>query len=246
MRTLLELHHVAKAFKSEHHRHRFALQAIDLTVHAGEFLVMVGPSGCGKSTLLRIMSHLEDTFTGTRTYMEPVPPTEMSFVFQHFALLPWLTVYQNVAINLLATEPSADKLEQRSMKELERFGIQNVAHHYPRDLSGGMQQRVGLARALVKQPKVLFLDEPFSELDSFTAQELRHTLLTMWQEQRPTIIMVTHIAAEAVELAERIAVFTPAPGTIEHIVTNPLPRPRNRRSPEFFALEDKLMNLIKP
>lgn len=246
MTTLLQVHHLAKAFPAGRRRQHFALQNVNLTVHAGEFLVIVGPSGSGKSTLLRIMSHLEDRFTGNLTYARSLKPTDMSFVFQHFALLPWLTVYQNVEIALLSHPWPPQKKQQRIGHELQRLGLSHVAHHYPRDLSGGMQQRVGLARALVNEPQVIFLDEPFSELDSFTADELRRALLAMWQERHPTIIMVTHIAAEAVELADRIAVFTPAPGTVEHIVADPLPRPRNRRSTDFFALEDKLMNLIKP
>ena len=124
---------------------------------------------------------------------------------------------------------------------MDKFG-----HVYPRDLSGGMKQRVGIARALATNPKVIFLDEPFSELDSFTAEELRKVLLGIWEERKMTVVMVSHIVEEALELADRIAVFTPRPSKIEKILVNHLPRPRHKRSEEFFRLEDELYKVIKP
>ena len=178
---------------------------------------------------------------------------DFSFVFQQFALLPWLTVSENISIGLVARNVSARHVKERVNKELKRFGLENFGDEYPRELSGGMRQRVGIARALATDPKVIFMDEPFSELDSFTAEELRKELLRIWQnpewiggEARPTIVMVTHIVEEAIELADRIAVLTPRPAKIERIVKNGLPRPRELRSQAFYALEDELYRLIRP
>ncbi len=177
--------------------------------------------------------------------------TEMSFrnvgfVFQQFALLPWLSVFQNIELPLLARHTPPEERKKRVEAELKRFHLEKFAHTRPRELSGGMRQRVGIARALITEPKIVFMDEPFSELDSFTAEELRAELLEIWSERKVTIVMVTHIVEEALELADRVAVITPRPGTIEKIVINDLPRPRNKRSESFYRLADELYKLIKP
>lgn len=245
MSVLFRLHEVSKFFR-DHSQRTHVLQHVTLDVHEREFLVIVGPSGSGKSTLLRVMSRLETDFSGRLAYLKDISRSEVSFVFQHFALLPWLTVYQNVEVNLLARGGSRPENHRRVLQTLKQFDLQQCAQFFPKDLSGGMQQRVGLARALINDPKVIFMDEPFSELDSFTADELRAALLATWRERNLTIVLVTHIVQEAVELADRIAIFTPRPGSIEHVLKNDLPRPRNRRSAEFFALEDRVVNLIRP
>jgi NitT/TauT family transport system ATP-binding protein len=245
MSALIKLSHISKVF-TEGNETTVALDDISLTVNAGELLILVGPSGCGKSTILRIMSGLEKNFEGTLTYAKGVTKSDFGFVFQQFALLPWLTVKQNVELGLIARNIPEPARIRRVMRELKRLGLDKFADHYPRELSGGMKQRVGIARAFATDPKVIFMDEAFSELDSFTAEELRDDLLTMWHERKPTIILVTHLVSEAIKLADRIAVLTPRPGRIEKILKNDLPRPRAKRSPEFFALEDKVMNIIKP
>ena len=246
MATALILKNVSKSFGEHPGPVLSVLRDIDLEIQLGEFFVFVGPSGSGKSTLLRIMSGLEKLYSGRVALGQGLTPSDMSFVFQQFALLPWLTVSQNITLGLVARNAPMHLQHDRLTRELTRFHLEKFAHAYPHALSGGMRQRVGFARALAVDPKVVFMDEAFSELDSFTAEELRAEVLDIWRERQPTIIMVTHIIAEAIELADRIAVITARPGTIEKIVTNDLPRPRHKRSEGFFRLEDELRVLIKP
>ena len=257
MNPLITLKNVSKHFSEDGKQGIAVLTDINLEIFPGEIFVFVGPSGSGKSTLLRIMSGLERQYNGSVIIHEGHNNRDFSFVFQQFALLPWLTVGENISLGLVARKISAHRIKERVAKELKRFGLERFGNSYPRDLSGGMRQRVGIARALATDPKVIFMDEPFSELDSFTAKELRKELLRIWEnpewgeekkhtQERPTIVMVTHIVEEALELADRIAVLTERPGKIEKIVKNTLPRPRALRSQEFFAFEDELYRLIKP
>jgi len=246
MSAALSLKHVNKSFGDKPSEQLIVLQNINLEIVAGEIFVIVGPSGSGKSTLLRIMSGLAKQDAGEVTLGPGLQTADFSFVFQQFALLPWLTVYQNVELGLLVQRLPEAKRQEIVYRELKQFGLEKFSQARLRELSGGMRQRVGLARALVVEPKIIFMDEPFSELDSFTAEELRQELLAVWSARRPTIILVTHLIEEALALADRVAVLTPRPGKIEKIVVNHLPRPRNPRSPEFFELEDKLCQLIKP
>ena len=242
---ILSLSSVTKTFGGSEASGMLALDHIQLDIRQGEFFVFVGPSGCGKSTLLRIMSGLDKPSRGSVVLREGMSPDDMSFVFQNFALLPWMTVKESIAMGLVGRGVPAAKQEKIIKNELKIFGLEKFAHSHPRNLSGGMRQRVGIARAFATSPSILFMDEPFSELDSFTADELRKELLSIWKERKTTIIMVTHIVEEALELADRIAVMSPRPGTIEKIFDNKLPRPRNKRSKEFFAMEDKLYEQIK-
>ena len=223
-----------------------ALHDITLEVQEGEIFVLIGPSGCGKSTILRIMSGLERASEGSAVLGLGITKSDIAFVFQQFAILPWLTVFQNVSMNLLSRRLAKHEIHKCVMQELERRGLKEFANSYPHELSGGMRQRVGIARALVGEPKILFLDEPFSELDSFTAEELRQELLGIWQERKLTIILVSHNIPEAVQLGDRIAVFTPRPGELEKIFVNNLPRPRIKRSEGFYKLEDEITEIIKP
>ena len=257
MVPLITLTNVSKHFAEDGTQGMAALEDINLEIFPGEIFILVGPSGSGKSTLLRIMSGLEKVYDGTVIVHEGHTVEDFSFVFQQFALLPWLTVAENISLGLVARKLSPHRIKERVNKELKRFGLERFGHSYPKDLSGGMRQRVGIARAIATDPKVIFMDEPFSELDSFTAEELRKELLRIWQnpewgaekthtQERPTIVMVTHIVEEALELADRVAVLTRRPGKIERIVKNTLERPRQLRSQEFFTLEDELYRLIKP
>ncbi len=245
MKKALVLNNISKGF-SVGPRSLPVLKDIDLEIDEGEFFVLVGPSGSGKSTLLRIMSGLENSFTGTRTYGATYTHDTMSFVFQQFALLPWLTVYQNIELGLLSRYSDKEARKEIVMRELKQFGLEKFRASHPRELSGGMRQRVGLARAMAIEPKIIFMDEPFSELDSFTAEELRKDLLSIWEQRKQTIIMVTHIVEEAVELADRIGVLTPRPARIEKIICNTLRRPRKMRSTEFYRLEDAVKDTIRP
>lgn len=241
----ISLTNVSMRFPEGKGRKLTVLEDINLEIALGEFFVMVGPSGSGKSTILRIMSGLESGYEGTVRFATDLKHSDCSFVFQQFALLPWLTVSENIGLGLVARGIPEHEQKTIVSQELSAFGLTHFAHAYPRELSGGMRQRVGIARALATRPKVIFMDEPFSELDSFTAEELRLELLEIWRERRPTIVMVTHIVPEALELADRIAVMTPRPGRIEAIVENVLPRPRPKRTEGFFKLEDQLLELIK-
>lgn len=241
---IIQLKKVSKSFGTSNKR-TLVLSNIDLQIKKGEFFVFVGPSGSGKSTLLRIMSGLEKSYKGELVLDDGALP-RMSFVFQQFALMPWLTIFENVEMALYSQNMSRDERKQRVSKELKTLGLQKYAQNHPRDLSGGMRQRVGIARAIVGEPEIMFMDEPFSELDSFTAQELRAELLGIWEKRRMTVVMVTHIVDEAVELADRIAVLTPRPGKIEKIYVNNMNRPRAKRTPEFFQLEDLVTKTIRP
>ncbi len=246
MEPALILKHVSKVFTDTPGEKLRVLEDITLEIGAGEFFVIAGPSGSGKSTLLRVMSGLERSYEGTVQLGNGYTAKDLSFVFQQFALLPWMSVFENVELPLIARKIPEDKRRHIVMKELEIFGLKAFAEAHPKTLSGGMRQRVGLARAFAIEPKIIFLDEPFSELDSFTAEELRQDLLAIWQERKLTIVMVTHLIEEAVELADRIAVFRPLPGRIEKIVTSHISRPRNKRSEEFYRLYDELYALVKP
>lgn len=230
--------------KKEGRRRVEALKNVNLTVHEGEFLILLGPSGCGKSTLLRIMAGLDTHTGGHLTFDTSYNPRKSSFVFQNFAILPWLTVAQNISLNLIGNKVPQKEKDERVKHILDVFELTRFKDRFPHELSGGMKQRVGLARAFVINPQTIFLDEPFSELDFFTAQNLRQILLTLWETQKTTVVMVSHYIEEAVLLADRIAVFSSRPGTIKTIITNELPRPRKARSAPFFAVEDTLLKYL--
>ncbi len=250
MIPLFTLKNVSKTFPhKEGKRGMHVLNDINLTVHEGEFLLLLGPSGCGKSTLLRIITGLETHTHGTIEFHKneglPLDINDVSFVFQNFGLMPWLTVEKNVELGLIGRNVPEAKRKEKVKNILEKFGLADFSQYRPRDLSGGMRQRVGLARAFVTEPKIIFLDEPFSELDFFTAAGLRQILLDMWNERKMTIVMVSHYIEEAVLLADRIAVFSDRPGTILEITKDELPRPRDHRSSEFFKLEDEVLSKFR-
>lgn len=243
----IKIEHCNLAFKLQFQKHKLqVLKDITLDVHQGEFLVLLGPSGSGKSTLLRVMSGLEKEYSGTVEMLEGVGFDDISFVFQQFALFPWLTVFENIALGLISRKESKTVIHKKVLTVAKTLGLSSFLQSYPRELSGGMKQRVGIARALVTDPKIIFMDEPFSGLDSFTAAELRKDLLRIWEEKGVTIVLVTHLVSEAIEMADRIAIVTPRPATIEKIISNTLIRPRQNRTDDFYALEDKITNLVKP
>ncbi len=245
MNTILKLENVSKTFHDEGRESKIILD-INLEIKEGEIFVFLGPSGSGKSTILRLMSGLDKDFGGKILWAGGEETKDASFVFQQFAILPWLTVYQNVELWLIARGIEKKERHLRVMKELEALKLTHAAFLHPHELSGGMKQRVGIARALVINPKVIFMDEAFSEVDSFTAAELRQDLLQIWQERKMTIIMVTHMLDEALELGSRIAVIGGKPAKIEKVLENNMLRPRDKRSEHFFKLEDELFKLIKP
>ncbi len=236
-----ELQHVTK-YVSEEAGQTHILQDINLIVHKGEFLCLMGPSGCGKSSLLRIMASVSQQSAG----LVLNKPQRIGFVFQNFGLMPWLTVFENIAYGLRMNDtPQADiiPIVRRLVRHLSLEGLEQ---QHPKELSGGQKQRVGIARALAVNPEILMLDEPFSALDAFTAEELRLDLLKIWKTTGTTIVMVTHLPAEAAELADRIVVLSDQPGTVVKEIKNTLPRPRAKRTEQFYALADKLESYIRP
>jgi NitT/TauT family transport system ATP-binding protein len=247
---LLELRNVSKSFALP--RGTLAvLEDISFSVEEGEFVAIVGPSGCGKSTLLRLINGIVSLSSGQVLYRGKQVDginLETALVFQSFALLPWLSVKANVEMGLEARGISAEEREKRASIYIDKVGLDGFEEAYPRELSGGMKQRVGFARALAVEPQVLLMDEPFSALDALTAITLREELLDIWQAPDmsvKTIIMVTHIIEEAIELADRIIVLGSRPGRVVADLPVDLPRPRDRRSDAFNAWTDKVFSLIE-
>jgi NitT/TauT family transport system ATP-binding protein len=248
--ALLELKQVAKSFA--HAKGELSvLHDISFTVEEGEFVAIVGPSGCGKSTLLRLINGIMAPSSGQVLYKGRQTDginLECAIVFQSFALLPWLTVKGNIEMGLEARGIGLAECEKRSGVYIDKVGLDGFEEAYPRELSGGMKQRVGLARALAVEPKVLLMDEPFSAVDALTALTLREELLGIWQAPDTsvkTVIMVTHIIEEAVELADRILVLATSPGRVVGDFKDDLPRPRDKRTEPFNALTDKVFSLIE-
>lgn len=248
--ALLEVKHVSKSFPHAQGNLR-VLEDISFTIDEGQFVAVVGPSGCGKSTLLRIVNGLMPATSGQVLYQGKQIDginAECALVFQSFALLPWLTVKGNVELGLEARGLLPAEREKRAGAYIDKVGLDGFEEAYPRELSGGMKQRVGLARALAVEPRVLLMDEPFSALDALTAITLREELLDIWQSRDMpvhTILIVTHIIEEAVELADRILVFSAHPGRLVSDLHVDLPRPRDRRKEAFNALTDKVFSLIE-
>lgn len=241
MEHLLKLTSVTKTF-SEGDHHTTVLKDIDLTVKKGEFLMLLGPSGSGKSTLLRIMTGLIEASSGK---VEIEPNIKQALIFQNFALFPWLSVIDNIEFGLKMAGMVEHERRRLAEAEIELMGLKGFENHYPRELSGGMKQRVGIARALVMSPDIVFLDEPFSALDSFTSRKLRADLLKIWEERKFTLVMVTHLIEEALEMGDRIAVLTNRPARVERIFQVTLARPRDKRSPSFFEQADTIADTIK-
>lgn len=242
---LLELNEISQQYGSGERRFT-AVEKINLTMREGEFVALLGPSGCGKSTLLRIITGLQPATAGTLLYRErPLPGVNphATIVFQTFALFPWLTVLENVTVALKVKGLPSDLRTTRAIDALDRVGLDGFENAYPRELSGGMRQKVGFARAMVTEPELLCLDEPFSALDVLSAEALRGELLELWTGgQIPTkaILMVSHNIEEAVFMADRIIVMDKNPGRMVADLSVSLPHPRQRKSAEFQAVVDQV------
>ncbi len=245
---LAEIKNVSKTFESEGNK-ILALDNINFSVEDNDFICIVGPSGCGKSTLLRIIVGLEKPTSGEVFFKgEEIAPDnpKVSMVFQNFALFPWLTVKENIELVLESTKKEKDA-GGIACKYIKAVGLDGFEKVYPRELSGGMKQRVGFARALAVEPVLLCMDEPFSSLDALTSQNLKDELLILWADINmppDAVIMVTHNVEEAVYLANRIIVLSPRPGKIVANLKIELERPRNRKDPEFYRWVDKVYSLI--
>jgi NitT/TauT family transport system ATP-binding protein len=248
---LLELVQISKTFDTRDRRVA-ALEDISLSVNDGEFLSLVGPSGCGKTTLLRIIDGLTDATSGHIMFngvqLHGVS-RDMAFVFQDINLLPWRSVVENVEIGLEGRSIPKDARRKRAMEALELVGLDAVANVPPYTLSGGMQQRVGVARALAVDPKVLLMDEPFGHLDNFTRENLQVEVAKLWQRLKMTVVFVTHDVDEAIFLSDRIALFRTNPGRVAEIVDVDLKRPRweynVRADPHAIRLREHIMDELE-
>jgi NitT/TauT family transport system ATP-binding protein len=226
------------------------LEGINLQIRPSEIVCLLGPSGCGKSTILRILAGLIRPTRGETFYHgEPLHGLNpgVAMVFQSFALLPWMTVLGNVQIVLKAAGLDPQEVRARSSAVIGKVGLAGSEEAYPRELSGGMKQRVGMARALALNPEILFMDEPFSQVDALTAESLRAEVVDIWavKDQHPdSVVMVSHDIREVVYMADRVVVLGANPGRILAIVENSMPRPRDYTAPEAIALVDRLHDII--
>jgi NitT/TauT family transport system ATP-binding protein len=247
---LIEAHQVEKYYDQPSDNRIQVIAPLDLAIYPGEILTLLGPSGSGKSTLLRILTGLSQASAGQVLWHgSPIngPCENVSIVFQSFALFPWLTVLENVEAPLKARGIPAQDRTTRSVKMLDSVGLDGFESAYPKELSGGMKQRVGFARALVVEPEVLFMDEPFSALDVLTAENLRSELLELWEDKKmPTraVFIVTHNIEEAVLLGDRIVVLGKNPGRIRTDFRVDLPRPRDRKHPRFTKIVDYIYQVL--
>jgi NitT/TauT family transport system ATP-binding protein len=242
----LELRHVSQSYPRPSGELLVVLDDINLTLHSGEIVGLLGRSGCGKSTLLRIVSGLAPPATGEVDYRGGVvkgPAEGVAMVFQTFALFPWLTVLDNVQAGLDAIGIAEGEARRRALAAIDLIGLDGFEHAHPRELSGGMRQRVGFARAMVVDPTIMLMDEPFSALDVLTAETLRSDFIDLWTAGRlpiKSILLVTHNIEEAVFMCDRILILSSNPGRIAVEIVVPLPRPRHRLSAEFRDVVDDI------
>jgi NitT/TauT family transport system ATP-binding protein len=237
---------VGKVYESERQRVK-ALSDVNFTVSDGEFVCLVGPSGCGKTTLFRTIAGLETPTSGEiRLDGDPVtgPGTDRGMVFQEYGLFPWRTVRGNVAFGLEEQDIEGAGRTRRVTEMLDLVGLSEFADAYPKELSGGMKQRVGIARALAVNPEILLADEPFGSVDAQTRDMLHGELLRIWSETEKTVLFVTHDVEEAVKLSDRVVVMAADPGWVREVVSVDLNRPRERTDPAFGEYVDRIRGLI--
>ncbi|MBL0848888.1 MAG: nitrate/sulfonate/bicarbonate ABC transporter ATP-binding protein [Candidatus Liberibacter ctenarytainae] len=248
---LLEIQNICQSFfLKKTSGHLLVLDKVNFNISSGEIVGLLGRSGSGKSTLLRIIAGLVYPTSGQVVFQNQIikgPPKDVSLVFQSFALFPWLTVLENVELGLEAKGINKDERRKRVLSAIDLIGLDGFESAYPTEISGGMRQRVGFARALVVFPSLLLMDEPFSALDVLTAETLRTDIIDLWIEGRlpiKSILMVTHNIEESVLMCDRVLVFSSNPGRIAEEIHIPIPHPRNRLSPEFRQIVDKIYSLM--
>jgi NitT/TauT family transport system ATP-binding protein len=247
-RILVE--HVSKVFGAPDGRLTEALLDVDLAIAEGEFVSIVGPSGCGKSTLLRLIAGLMPATSGTvridgKTVKGPI--TDVGIVFQKPVLLDWRTALDNVLLQPELRGHDPRRFRERACDLLSAVGLSGFEDVYPRQLSGGMQQRTSIARALVHDPSLLFMDEPLGALDALTREQMRLDLEELWRATGKTVLFITHSIDEAVLLSDRVVVMSPRPGRVEHVIPIDLPRPRGldaRKHPHFAAAEEAITRIF--
>lgn len=248
----LAIEHLAKTFwvrKSQISQSALVVfNDVSLTVGEGEFVSLIGPSGCGKSTILNIVAGL-DRSTGGKVRVDgrevSEPGLDRGVVFQEFALFPWLSVRDNVGFGLKSMGLKGEERRRRAQQYVDLVGLTHFAGYHPNRLSGGMRQRVGIARALAIDPAILLMDEPFGALDAQTREDMQQALTRIWQETRKTVLFITHDICEAVYLSDRVLVMTARPSSIILELDIDLPRPRNRRTAEFQAYEERLERALR-
>lgn len=243
----LTIQHLSREFTSASGDHVRALLDINLEIHDRELVCLLGPSGCGKTTLLRIIAGLENASNGTISIGGEVvtgPDQKMVMISQEYSLYPWRNVMDNIAFGLEVKGMPKEERYAGARKYLELVGLTGFENSYPYELSGGMRQRVAVARALAVNPEILLMDEPFGALDAQTRNMMQKELLAIWEKTKKTIVFVTHSVDEAVFLADRIVVLSPRPGRVREIVPIILPRPRDRTSLEFARIRRYVLELI--
>ena len=245
--TILELKNVVKKFVSEK-KEILAVDNVSFTVDNNEFLSIVGPSGCGKSTLLRMIAGLEKPTSG-EILLEgkkiEKPDAERGMVFQQYTLLPWRTVLGNVAFGLEIKGAPKEERNEIAKKFIKMIGLEGFEDSYPYELSGGMQQRVAIARTLANDPKIVLMDEPFGALDTQTRTILQNELLKIWEKDKKTVVFITHSVEEAVYLSDRVTIMTARPGKVKDIVDISLDRPRKRNTVEFLEYKKQIVDKLK-
>ena len=249
--NLLSIQGVSRTFTSHKGTSTQALLPVDFEVKENDFVTILGPSGCGKSTMLRIAAGLDFPTTGQVLLDGNVvdgPGADRGMVFQSYTLFPWLTVAQNIRFGLREKGVSEAFQKERSDYFIAKVGLRGFENHYPKQLSGGMQQRTAIARALANDPKILLMDEPFGALDNQTRVLMQELLLGIWEAERKTVMFVTHDIDEAIFMANRVAVFSARPGRIKADIPVNLPHPRHytvKTSPEFMELKARLTEEIR-
>jgi len=236
----LSMRGLAKQYATVDGRVVEALLPIDLDIAPGEFLVVVGPSGCGKSTLLSILAGLTQPSAGEARVggtLVTGPDIDRGMVFQDYALFPWLSVIGNVEFGLERKGVPRPERRETAMRYLDMVGLASFAEKRPHELSGGMKQRVAIARTFATEPSIIFMDEPFGALDALTRRYLQHELLRIWQQHRKTVVFITHSVVEAIYLADRIVLMTARPGRIKTVIPIALPHPRDPTFDEFRVIE---------
>ena len=246
-KSIIEIQNVGKVFGKGNGR-VLALEGVNLNIRDGEFTVLIGPSGCGKSTLLYLLAGFEEPTEG-RILLDgtPIdkPGPDRGFVFQDYALFPWKSVLGNVMFGLVNNGWSKKEAQEIALEYIELVNLRGFEHAYPHTLSGGMKQRVGIARALAYNPKVLLMDEPFGALDAQTRKYMQRELVEIWQKTKKTVVFITHSVIEAVFLADRIVVMTARPGTIKGEVEVNLPRPRDYTGEAYLSVRENVLDLLE-
>ena len=242
----IKMEGIKKIFEGENHV--VALDDVNININENEFAVVLGPSGCGKSTLLYLLAGFERPNGGKilldgKKIKKPGP--DRGFVFQDFALYPWKTVLKNIAFGLELSGMPKKEATNESMKYIKMVGLEGFENAFPHTLSGGMKQRVGIARALAYHPEVLLMDEPFGSLDAQTRKQMQIELENIWEKTRKTVVFVTHSVIEAVYLADKVFVMTARPGKVKGVVDVDLPRPRDYTGEEFLKIREKILGLLE-